>query len=217
MDRTEVTLGDYNDCVKAGTCNPAAKTVDVADLEGQSAIYWGRLCNASRAADTDPMNCIDWAGATTYCQWKGGRLPTEAEWEYAASGGTGRTYPWGETAPSPSLLNGCGTECREFGRRLGVRWSVAFDAADSHPQTSPVDSYPNGASPFGLADMAGNVAEWTSSSYCTYPNGQCQAVRVVRGGSWRSGDVNAYRVARRSTASETTRDSTIGFRCAKTL
>ena len=217
MDRLEVTLSQYTACTRAGGCQAPSRTIEVPGIEGQASIYWSRLCNANRASDSDPINCVDWSQAGAYCAWVGGRLPTEAEWEYAASGGTDRTFPWGEDPPSPTLLNGCGSECRELGRRLGVTWTAVFAGDDQNAQTGPVGSYQAGASPFGLLDMAGNVSEWTSSNYCSYSNAQCASTRVVRGGSWRHGDRDAFRVARREAFVDTLRETTVGFRCAKSL
>jgi formylglycine-generating enzyme required for sulfatase activity len=215
IDRTEVTVSRYFACAQAGGCLPAPRTVDVPNLGGQSAIYWSRLCNANRVIDDHPMNCVDWSQAQAYCAWAGGRLPSEAEWEYAAGGGLGRTYPWGSAAPSPSLLNACGSECRDLGNRLGVSWTAVFDSDDQSADSAAVGSYPAGASPLGVVDMAGT--EWTESAYCSYATSECSSKRVVRGGSWRHGGSDAFRVARRDAYSESIRDTNIGFRCARFL
>jgi iron(II)-dependent oxidoreductase len=150
-----------------------------------------------------PANEMTWYGARDYCMSLGKRLPTEAEWEYAAGGTHGRTYPWGEAAPDHTRA------------RYGIGWT----------RTTPVGSHPAGATPEGVLDLAGNVHEWTSSVASPYPyraddgreHPDKVADRVTRGGaadtgpdtlraSWRGATVS-----RRATAGH----HNIGFRCAK--
>lgn len=117
-----------------------------------------------------PVTYVDWFAALAYARWAGARLPTELEWERAARGDDCRLYPWGDQAPTAQLAN--------FGAQVG--------------STTSVQAYPKGASPFGCADMAGNVWEWTSSLAWPYPYrasdgrevASAPGPRVVRGGAY---------------------------------
>jgi formylglycine-generating enzyme required for sulfatase activity len=131
--------------------------------------------------------------------WTGTRQPPTAsgparEWEYAARGTDGRKYPWGSTAPESQLC-----------------WNRT-----SKEGTCAVGSYPAGASPFGLLDMAGNVWEWTSSRYCPYPSKNCDTpTRVFRGESWSCSGAWHARSANRGMNDPESRYTFIGFRCAR--
>ena len=127
------------------------------------------------------------------------RLPSEVEWEYAARGTDGRRYPWGNDAPGTG-------EARRA--NFGTIKCCAADDADGYLRTAPVGRYPQGRSPFGLNDMAGNVWEWTSSPFPGRP-----LFRVLRGGGWGN---NPYclRAAYRHGNRPTTSLDMVGFRCA---
>jgi eukaryotic-like serine/threonine-protein kinase len=239
LDRTEVTVAAYRRCTveeHGGVKCAAARMTSSDGTEAEKKLR-SQLCNGDRSdRDEHPINCVDWGQADSYCTWAGGKLPTEAQWEYAARGNTGRTYPWGEDRPGPKLLNSCGTECRALGRRLGQKWwMVLYEEDDGAEATSPVGSYPAGASPFGVQDMEGNVSEWVADWYDDYkrspsplvdPRGPeksgAEKTRVVRGNDWQGGlpaDVSAartlYHVVRRYRVLPSVSASVIGFRCAR--
>ncbi|HEY9659587.1 MAG TPA: SUMF1/EgtB/PvdO family nonheme iron enzyme, partial [Allocoleopsis sp.] len=102
---------------------------------------------AQSGYENHPVTETTWRGANEFCRWRNARLPTEVEWEVAARGVEGRIYPWGDEPPTPNRA--------VYGRNSG--------------ETSPVGTHGEGATPDDIHDMAGNVAEWTSTLYCPYP------------------------------------------------
>jgi formylglycine-generating enzyme required for sulfatase activity len=210
LQRTEVTAGEYGACVAAGKCVASAKSSRWKGGTDEEIRFASQFCNGGRAGrEKFPINCVDFSQAESYCRFAGGRLPTETEWEYGARGGDGRSFPWGSQAPGPTLLNACGSECRAMAAKEQRMWSVMYEGNDGWPDTAPVGSFPAGASPFGLLDMAGNVWEWTSSLYRAHTT-----VRVARGGGWILDDARYARAAARFRFEPTTRGNRLGFRCA---
>jgi formylglycine-generating enzyme required for sulfatase activity len=183
---------------------PARQTlVALDDEQSRIGVKNGRLV-VQPGFEAHPVNEVTWYGARAFCAWRGARLPTEAEWEAAARGREGRVYPWGNQTPTPARA--------VFGRRSN--------------ETDAVGSRPAGATPEGVNDLAGNVAEWTSTLYRPYPyrwddgreDVDASGERVTRGGdhvfdtgseqlrgAFRAGFSRAVAAGHRH----------IGFRCAK--
>jgi formylglycine-generating enzyme required for sulfatase activity len=216
LDTTEVLVSEYAECVLAKRCAPASSTVSWLNIKPEDKELFGAACNAGHPERGDsPVNCVTWDEADAYCTWAKKRLPTEEEWEYAARGKEGRTFPWGEEPPSARRLNACGAECAKSPRFLDQGYIPLFEGSDGYETTAPAQSFKEGRTPEGVFDMAGNVWEWTASHYCPYPGNNCAGEwRVARGGAWNSDAREGVKATRRDKNAHDARASDIGFRCA---
>ncbi len=211
LDVTEVTAGDFQRCVDAGKCTPSR--IHGAHVDAAQIAKLGPACTGGDPARArHPINCVDQAQAAAYCAFAGKRLPTEAEWEYAARGADGRDYPWGNAPPSCERGN--------FSRPV-------TESCGGRPRgTIEVGSLPMGKSAAGALDMAGNVWEWVADgwdpqAYARGPQTDPLAPftgdkGVLRGGSW-DFDAGTARSTFRLAFESTAGSVSTGFRCAKTV
>lgn len=198
MSKTLVTVEQYAECVIKGRCTEPGS---------------GDRCNWGKAGRRlyHPVNCVDWEQADQYAKFKGARLPSESEWEYAAtSGGRNQKYPWGNeyaTCERAVMIDDDG-----------------HDYGCGHGGTLPVCSRPAGNTAQGLCDMAGNVLQWVqdryrfSYNYAPTDGSAFEASdfqRVVRGGSFRSGARNLRADRRFFGPGPGYREDSIGFRLAR--
>jgi formylglycine-generating enzyme len=197
IDATEVTVERYQRCVAASVCAPPSFAIGDTRFD----------------MPTFPITHVTWEDADAYCRFAGGRLPTEAEWELAARGKNDNTFPWGKIY-NPHLAN------------HGSFAEEPTDGRDGFVGLAPVGSFPDGATPTGLYDMAGNAAEWVADWYDRdeqqfgYRRGAQVNPKgppfgpyghVIRGGSFRDGAHWMRSAARRASNSA---ERAVGFRCA---
>jgi formylglycine-generating enzyme required for sulfatase activity len=224
IDATEVTAERYKKCSDEGLCKRAPRGNEWAGIDARDRKALDPLCTRDDRGQL-PMNCVDWSLANAYCAARGERLPTEAEWEFAARGPDGRKFPWGDDAPNAKRLNACGKECVAWGRAHGVKLEAMYDGDDAFSTLAPVGSFPQGDSRFGVHDVAGNVWEWTADLYGDYksdaqtdPKGATSgAERAIRGGAWNVANAASTRATFRGHSAPEMRSAAIGFRCAKGL
>ena len=189
LDTFEVTNAEYAEFLNARG-NQQEEGAYWVELRSRFALIEERegVFAAKDSFATHPVVEVSWHGARAYCEWAGKRLPTQREWRYACEGPEGLKYPWGEAFE------------QGYANIYGHKY-------DGYVRTAPVGTFPKGASPFGIMDMAGNVWEWTQSE------GDLQ---FLRGGSWVNGNTLAQCDKRSNTkdAHSYVKGNTLGFRCA---
>lgn len=203
MDAGEVSVREFARCVEDGACKEP----------------WRADPYSMYPAKPDyPVNLVSWTKARAYCSWAGKRLPTEAEWEWAATGPDQTKYPWGNE-PEPSC------EYVDYTRLGAPKWAAGADVGCGGGGPSPVGSHPKGDKiwPGGaLHDLAGNVWEWVEDSFGPYPAGpQTDPVlrldipeHAIRGGGWNR-SYAAMVVTYRGAAHYTYQVPALGFRCVR--
>ena len=232
IDQTEVTnekfakfvesTGYLTDAEKAGSSNDFRTANQTVVWERIKGLTWNHPDGENSSISgiqEHPVVHVSWNDASAYCSWAERRLPTEAEWEKAASwnhvSGEKYTYPWGNDFDQ-SLANFCDVNCTyDFATKY---------LDDGYAETSPVGNFRDGASPYGVFDMSGNVLEWVADWYAenyyehspsSNPLGPDSGQeRVARGGAWAT---NHYYLttARRDSGNPSFQHRALGFRCAR--
>lgn len=227
LDRVEVTNRAYAEFVAATGHREPANANPAATL-------WEHHRPLPDIGDHPVVN-VSWGDAVAYCRWAGKRLPTEAEWEKAARGTDGRRYPWGNDWDLSKANSASYWANRTVEFKSGADWDAFWVKGEGarlskekgikgEVLTMPVGSFPQGRSPYGVLDMAGNVAEWVSDWYdpnyyrtapLTDPQGPARgAIKAMRGGSWLKPAVS-LRTSDRDWGTIDSRPSGTGFRCAR--
>jgi serine/threonine-protein kinase len=214
LDQTEVTNAQFASFLNAQG-NQMQGSANWLDVESERCLieHTEEEFKPKSNYAAHPAVEVSWYGAAAYCAWVGGRLPTEAEWEYAARGSEGAIFPWGDSSNN-TPLNFCDVNCSKD-------WKESKHD-DGYERTAPVGTYSKGASWVDAMDMAGNAWEWVADWYGDYPardqknptGPEKGEYRVLRGGSWLN-NLSGVRGANRYKNSPELTKGYVGFRCVK--
>ena len=232
LGKYEVTNAEWRKFIEATGYRPSPICNTWVGQEVEAVMDWRNPGHMVLPRDNEPVVCVSWYDAKAYVVWLAGatgkryRLPTEAEWEYAAKAGTTTTWPWGEDSNQACKFSNTydldAKDKRPADR--AVRWA-ATECRDGFPEGSPVGSFP--ANAFGLYDMLGNVWEWNEDCSpklyaakpddgTAYQHEKLCDLRSTRGGSWQTRQ-SRHRATFRGRDPESRASHIFGFRVARDL
>jgi formylglycine-generating enzyme required for sulfatase activity len=241
LDKYEVTLSQYMQCVRSGSCSPLSGEVilpaNIEKLEPRIQGIFNGLCNVGSGISQKgehPVNCVNINQALEYCRWEKKRLPTASEWDFAARGNNLRQkYPWGNNPPAPGWVNACGDECVTYIQRQGLMdtkilnnwfsWAYKDKGKDKWPTTAPVNDNEMGdVSIYHIIGMGGNVSEWVLPDDRTCIDSLNKFTKCnkapIKGGNWSAYGEDLLlddKIRSERLKAPTTQSYAIGFRCAK--
>lgn len=241
IDLYEVSLSDYLQCVNDKKCSPLTGEVNlpanIEKMDQKIQNVFNSFCNTEeniKDKGNHPVNCVNVNQALEYCAWKGKRLPTASEWDFAARGNNlKQKYAWGNNPPAPGWVNACGDECISSIAKHGLMsnktynswfwWAYKDKGKDKWPTTAPANDTEMGdISIYHIIGMGGNVSEWVMPDDVKCVDGSNKFTKcknaIIKGGNWSSHGNDLLlddKIPAERQKSPTTQSYAIGFRCAK--